>query len=288
MSTKDAADTKQAAQTDPGLGPARAVTNGAPSDTQVSPHVGEDTVETTADLTEDSTSEGDKLNRADVARMLANIRPTTADVLKQKTAETRGQNYARYEGVGEPAKAKRSDTLDVPLVVADDTQVDGYKLTPEKIRRLERHQSEREERLDTTAPGLRVEEPKQALARKMIVAALVLGALGFALWAFLRPTARTDDGPPITPATAFVTSQAPSSSVPTATSSSPIEPTSISSTPSIVASSLPATHGSSSPASTVHPRSTSSSASSHPIVAPSATTSHADDPDFNLLHPQNH
>jgi len=154
-------------------------------------------------------------NKAEIDRILRGVIPQTPDWVKEKTAQTRGQAYAQYEGSGAPAKAKRDDTLDIAgPVVVDDTSVDGLQLSPMTLQRIEMRREQAEQRNDSTVSVDMAQAPKRKSIYP-ILALLLIGVVGVVIWV-ARTHATTTADLPIPPATIAVTSTI------VATASSPI------------------------------------------------------------------
>lgn len=204
----------------------------------------------------------------DVDRILSGVIPQTPDRLKEKTRATRGQDYARYEGEGAPAKARRADTLDVAgPIVADDTNVDGLQLTEDTIARIERRREEEAQRNDSTVSVDRPLEPKRRSAAGLWLALALVGAV--LVWIGWQAFTTTNAPTPIAPVTA--TSVAPLNTA----ASSAVAP--INSTPSASTVATATVTASSSPPSTALPPSTAATVvrSGHAASSASAPTASA-------------
>ncbi len=145
-----------------------------------------------------------KPNKAEIDRILRAVIPRTPDWLKEKTAETRGQAFAHYDGSGAPAKAQREDTLDIagPVVVDDDTSVDGFKLSPLTLQRIEKRREEAERRNDSTV-SVAESIPVKRRSIYPILALLLVGVVGVVIW-ITRSKSMTTVDVPIPPATSSV------------------------------------------------------------------------------------
>jgi hypothetical protein len=139
-------------------------------------------------------------DKAEINRILRGVVPTTPDWVKEKTAETRGQAYAHYDGSGAPAKAKRDDTLDIAgPVVVDDTNVEGLQLSPLTLQRIEKRRQDAEQRNDSTV-SVDMAQPSKRKSILPIVALLLVGVVAIVIW-LTRSKTTTPTDVPITPAT---------------------------------------------------------------------------------------